>query len=72
VDEEGAAAGARDPGPGAGFLAGRDPHHVPHGWFVETPEAPAYLADHLATVHIGGMLKDIRATGPSPGTEAGP
>ncbi|HEY5023364.1 MAG TPA: hypothetical protein VII76_00155 [Acidimicrobiales bacterium] len=45
---------------------------MPHGWFVETPEAPAYLADHLATVHIGGMLKDIRATGPSPGTEAGP
>ncbi len=33
----------------------------PTGWFVETPEAPAYLADNLATVHVGGVLKDIRA-----------
>ena len=33
----------------------------PTGWFVETPEAPAYLADRLATVHTGGVLKDILA-----------
>jgi 2-oxoglutarate/2-oxoacid ferredoxin oxidoreductase subunit beta len=33
----------------------------PTGWFVETAEAPAYLADNLATVHLGGVLKDIRA-----------
>ena len=33
----------------------------PTGWFVETSDAPAYLADNLATVHTGGVLKDIRA-----------
>ena len=30
----------------------------PTGWFIETPEAPAYLADHLASVHTTGVLKD--------------
>lgn len=35
----------------------------PTGWFVETPEAPSYLADHLATVHTVGVLKDV-AGGP--------
>jgi 2-oxoglutarate ferredoxin oxidoreductase subunit beta len=30
----------------------------PTGWFVETEEAPAYLADHLGTVHAVGVLKD--------------
>jgi 2-oxoglutarate ferredoxin oxidoreductase subunit beta len=39
----------------------------PTGWFVETPEAPGYLADNLAVVHTGGVLKDIRAgAAPSP------
>ena len=31
----------------------------PTGWFVETQEAPGYLADHLAPVHAVGVLKDI-------------
>lgn len=30
----------------------------PTGWFIETQEAPAYLEDHLAAVHVGGVLKD--------------
>ncbi len=39
----------------------------PTGWVVETPDAPRYLADNLAQVHTGGVLKDIRAgAGPSP------
>jgi len=33
----------------------------PTGWFVETSDAPTYLADNLAVVHSGGVLKDIRA-----------
>ncbi len=45
----------------------------PTGWFVETPEAPSYLADNLATVHLGGVLKDIRAQNEtSPSAEDGP
>jgi hypothetical protein len=53
-------------------LEGRDP--VPHGvslveiltmgptgWFVETAEAPEYLAGHLGTVRFSGVLKDILA-----------
>jgi len=42
----------------------------PTGWFIETADAPAYLADNLATVHSGGVLKDIRdrtETTPLPG-----
>jgi len=30
----------------------------PTGWFIETQEAPDYLDDHLAAVHVGGVLKD--------------
>jgi 2-oxoglutarate ferredoxin oxidoreductase subunit beta len=30
----------------------------PTGWFIETDEAPAYLDDNLAAVHVGGVLKD--------------
>jgi len=30
----------------------------PTGWFIETQEAPAYLAEHLAPVHSVGVLKD--------------
>ena len=47
---------------GAGFSFVEILTMCPTGWFVETPEAPAYLADNLATVHIGGVLKDILAT----------
>ena len=33
----------------------------PTGRFVETAEAPRYLADNLGTVHTGGVLKDVLA-----------
>jgi len=32
----------------------------PTGWFVDTNEGPDYLADNLASVHRGGVLKDVR------------
>jgi 2-oxoglutarate ferredoxin oxidoreductase subunit beta len=51
---------------GAGFSLVEILTMCPTGWFVETPEAPAYLADSLATVHVGGVLKDIRAMKPTP------
>ena len=35
----------------------------PTGWFIETEEAPDYLADNLATVHALGVLKDLPADG---------
>jgi 2-oxoglutarate ferredoxin oxidoreductase subunit beta len=31
----------------------------PTGWFIETQEAPDYLADHLAPVHALGVLRDV-------------
>ena len=31
----------------------------PTGWFIETTEAPEYLADNLAAVHQIGVLKDV-------------
>ena len=31
----------------------------PTGWFIETTEAPEYLADNLAAVHKLGVLKDV-------------
>ena len=31
----------------------------PTGWFIETAEAPDYLADNLAAVHKLGVLKDL-------------
>jgi 2-oxoglutarate ferredoxin oxidoreductase subunit beta len=34
----------------------------PTGWFIETQEAPGYLADNLATVHQVGVLKDASTT----------
>jgi len=46
---------------GAGFSLVEILTMCPTGWFIETPEAPRYLADHLAGVHVGGVLKDIRA-----------
>jgi len=33
----------------------------PTGWFIETQEAPGYLADNLAQVHTVGVLKDSEA-----------
>lgn len=30
----------------------------PTGWFIETEEAPGYLSDTIASVHVGGVLKD--------------
>ncbi len=32
----------------------------PTGWFIDTDEAPSYLADHLAATHTIGVVKDIR------------
>jgi 2-oxoglutarate ferredoxin oxidoreductase subunit beta len=34
----------------------------PTGWFIETAEAPEYLADNLAAVHQIGVLKDVTRT----------
>jgi 2-oxoglutarate ferredoxin oxidoreductase subunit beta len=36
----------------------------PTGWFIDTVEAPAYLADHLAPVHRVGVVKDVALAGP--------
>ena len=30
----------------------------PTGWFIETQDAPDYLKDNLAPVHVGGVLKE--------------
>jgi 2-oxoglutarate ferredoxin oxidoreductase subunit beta len=37
----------------------------PTGWFVETQEAPDYLAEHLGSVHGVGVLKDRHAGTPA-------
>jgi len=44
---------------GAGFSFVEILTMCPTGWFVETQEAPDYLADNLAVVHTGGVLKDV-------------
>ena len=44
---------------GAGFSFVEILTMCPTGWFVETPEAPQYLADNLGAVHTGGILKDV-------------
>ena len=44
---------------GAGFSFVEILTMCPTGWFIETDEAPDYLADNLATVHTLGVLKDI-------------
>jgi 2-oxoglutarate/2-oxoacid ferredoxin oxidoreductase subunit beta len=44
---------------GAGFSFVEILTMCPTGWFVETQEAPDYLAENLAAVHTGGVLKDI-------------
>ncbi len=48
---------------GAGFSFVEILTMCPTGWFVETQEAPGYLADNLATVHTGGVLKDVLGAG---------
>jgi len=45
---------------GAGFALVEILTMCPTGWFVETTEAPSYLADTLAPVHAPGVLKDTR------------
>jgi len=48
---------------GAGFSFVEILTMCPTGWFIETEEAPGYLADNLAAVHTVGVLKDAtRAT----------
>jgi 2-oxoglutarate/2-oxoacid ferredoxin oxidoreductase subunit beta len=49
---------------GAGFSLVEILTMCPTGWFVDTTEAPGYLADHLAPVHASGVLKDIAAPDP--------
>jgi 2-oxoglutarate ferredoxin oxidoreductase subunit beta len=48
---------------GAGFSFVEILTMCPTGWFVETTEAPQYLADNLGPVHRAGVLKDVRAGG---------
>ena len=51
---------------GAGFSFVEILTMCPTGWFVETAEAPRYLAEHLGAVHFSGVLKDIRAEDGTP------
>jgi 2-oxoglutarate/2-oxoacid ferredoxin oxidoreductase subunit beta len=48
---------------GAGFSFVEILTMCPTGWFIETTEAPGYLAENLGSVHVAGVLKDIRAGG---------
>ena len=51
---------------GAGFSFVEILTMCPTGWFVETTEAPQYLADNLGSVHRAGVLKDVRSEGEAP------
>ncbi|HEY6427493.1 MAG TPA: thiamine pyrophosphate-dependent enzyme [Acidimicrobiales bacterium] len=44
---------------GAGFSFVEILTMCPTGWFVETTEAPQYLAENLGAVHRAGVLKDV-------------
>ncbi len=44
---------------GAGFSFVEILTMCPTGWFIETQDAPEYLAENLATIHTGGVLKDV-------------
>ena len=46
---------------GAGFSFVEILTMCPTGWFVETTEAPQYLAENLGAVHRAGVLKDVRS-----------
>jgi 2-oxoglutarate ferredoxin oxidoreductase subunit beta len=50
---------------GAGFSFVEVLTMCPTGWFVETTDAPTYLAENLGTVHRAGVLKDVLAHGAS-------
>ena len=47
----------RDAARGRGFSFVEILTMCPTGWFIETQEAPEYLADNLAAVHQVGVLK---------------
>jgi len=47
---------------GAGFSFVEILTMCPTGWFIETQDAPEYLAENLAAVHTGGVLKDVVST----------
>ena len=51
---------------GAGFSFVEILTMCPTGWFVETAEAPRYLAERLGAVHFSGVLKDIRGDAGAP------
>jgi 2-oxoglutarate/2-oxoacid ferredoxin oxidoreductase subunit beta len=44
---------------GAGFSFIEILTMCPTGWFIETQEAPEYLADKIAAVHAVGVIKDV-------------
>jgi 2-oxoglutarate ferredoxin oxidoreductase subunit beta len=44
---------------GAGFTFIEVLTMCPTGWFIETGEAPDYLADKIASVHAVGVVKDV-------------
>ncbi len=46
---------------GAGFSFVEILTMCPTGWFIETVDAPDYLADTIGAVHVGGVLKDTLA-----------
>jgi 2-oxoglutarate ferredoxin oxidoreductase subunit beta len=46
---------------GAGFSFVEILTMCPTGWFIETDEAPTYLAENQANVHASGILKDALA-----------
>jgi 2-oxoglutarate ferredoxin oxidoreductase subunit beta len=50
---------------GAGFSLVEILTMCPTGWFIETQDAPDYLAEHLGSVHGVGVLKDRRAGSPA-------
>jgi 2-oxoglutarate ferredoxin oxidoreductase subunit beta len=47
---------------GSGFSLVEILTMCPTGWFVDTADAPAYLADNLGAVHTAGILKDVVAS----------
>ena len=52
---------------GAGFSLVEILTMCPTGWFIETEEAPDYLAAHLGEVHRVGVVKDVAPGSDGPG-----
>jgi 2-oxoglutarate ferredoxin oxidoreductase subunit beta len=50
---------------GAGFSFVEVLTMCPTGWFIETGEAPDYLADNLESFHRAGVVKDILGETPA-------